>query len=164
MELFRTLIGPDGGGAAALQLCARAVILFGLGVIYIRIAGRRTFSQASPLDIVVAIIVGSNLSRIMIGNTPFIGGLAATLVLVIIHRALAMATLRWNLLARWVKFAPIMLVRNGRIDGDAMTRCALSQEDLLEGLRMEQVETPADVHLAIMESGGKISVVPKRSK
>ena len=92
MEIIRVLIGPDEGNASALQLSVRAVVLLAFGILCIRIAGRRTFSQATPLDIIVAIIVGSNLSRAMTGKAPFFPDLAATLVLVGLHRALAMAT------------------------------------------------------------------------
>ena len=161
MDLFRALIGPDDGAASALQLCARAVILFAFGIACIRIAGRRTFSQASPLDIIVAIVVGSNISRAMTGKAPFLPALAATLLLVVLHRLLAMATLRWSVLARWIKCAPAVLVTDGEVDPDALRRHGISREDLLEGLRMEQAEDPAKVRLATLEAGGKISVVPK---
>lgn len=63
MEVLRTLIGPDNGDASAAQLCARAGILFVFGIAGIRIAGRRTFSQAAPLDIIVALVIGGHLSR-----------------------------------------------------------------------------------------------------
>ena len=55
MDIFRQLIGPDNGDATALQLCARAALLFAFGILCIRIAGRRTFAQYSPLDIIVAV-------------------------------------------------------------------------------------------------------------
>jgi hypothetical protein len=96
MEIFRALIGPDTGDATVAQLCFRAAILFAFGVLCIRIAGRRTFSQITPLDIIVALIIGSNISRAMTGKAPFFGGLAATLVVVVLHRLLAMATLHWS--------------------------------------------------------------------
>jgi uncharacterized membrane protein YcaP (DUF421 family) len=95
MEAFHALIGPEDGSAEWWQLCVRAVILFAAGVAFVRIAGRRTFSQATALDIVVALVIGSNLSRAMTGKAPFLGALAASLVLVLLHRVLAMATLRW---------------------------------------------------------------------
>ncbi len=161
METFRVLIGPDTGEASVLQLCARAVVLFLFGVVCIRIAGRRTFSQITPLDIFVAIIVGSNISRAMTGKAPFFGGLAATLVVVVLHRLIAMATLRWGMLARLFKGRPVILVRDGVADPAAMRRHAISKADLEEGLRMEQVETVDEVRLATLEAGGKISVVRK---
>ncbi|MDB5457018.1 MAG: hypothetical protein JWP92_2603 [Caulobacter sp.] len=161
MELIRALIGPDNGDASAAQLCVRAVVLFVFGIVCIRIAGRRTFSQIAPLDIIVAIIIGSNLSRAMTGKAPFFPGLAATLVIVVLHRLLAMATLRSNVLARWIKCEPVILVRDGAVDREAMARHGISDSDLAEGLRMEQVETVQDIRLATLEGGGKISVVPK---
>jgi uncharacterized membrane protein YcaP (DUF421 family) len=162
MDIFRILIGPDNGDDSALQLCVRAAIVFAIGVAYIRIAGRRTFSRASPLDIMVAIVVGSNLSRIMTGKAPFWPALAATLLLVVLHRALAMAALRWNVLASLVKAGPTTLVRDGVADETAMRRHGVSHDDLLEGLRMEQAETIDQVRLATLEAGGKISVIRKR--
>src|SRR4051794_12739180 len=99
MEILHALIGPDDGDALWWQLCIRAVLLFSAGIVFIRIAGRRMLSRATPLDMVVALIVGSNLSRMMTGKAPFFPGLAATLTLVCLHRAIAMATLRWNWLA-----------------------------------------------------------------
>jgi uncharacterized membrane protein YcaP (DUF421 family) len=161
MDQLRALIGPDTGEANLPQLCVRAALLFVFGVILIRIAGRRTFSRATPLDIVVALVVGSNLSRIMIGRAPFMGGLAATLVLVLLHRLFAMLTLRWSPLASWVKSEPAVLVRDGAVDEKALIRHGLSRSDLLEGLRLEQQDDPSAVRLATLEGGGRISVLPK---
>src|SRR5947208_12939948 len=107
MDMFRAAIGPDNGDATPPQMCVRAVIMLVFGIACIRVAGRRTFAQASPLDIIVAIVVGSNLSRAMTGKAPFVASLTATLLLVILHRVLALAALRWNLLAGWVKVTPV---------------------------------------------------------
>jgi uncharacterized membrane protein YcaP (DUF421 family) len=72
-----------------------------------------------------------------------------------------MATLRWNPIAMLVKSAPTVLVKDGRVDREALRRHGLSQQDLEEGLRMEQVEDCKNVRLAMLEGGGKISVVKK---
>jgi len=162
MEFVRLLIGSDGGDANALQLSARAVILLLFGIICIRISGRRTFSLRSPLDIIVATVVGSNLSRAMTGKAPFFAGLVATFVLVVLHRLLAWASLRSRFVARWVKFRPVLIVRNGIADTAAMKKEGISREDLLEALRGEQIDELSGVRLANLEGGGKISVIPKR--
>ncbi|MFL5298381.1 MAG: DUF421 domain-containing protein [Phenylobacterium sp.] len=161
MDVIRSLIGPDES-AQPWQICVRAVIVLVFGLICLRIAGRRTFAQATPLDIFVAIVVGSNLSRIMTGKASFFGGLAATLLLVILHRLLAMATLRWNLLGRFIKSAPVTIVKDGAVDRRAMARHELGDDDLAEWLRMEGLESVEDVRLATIEPGGKVSVVKKR--
>jgi len=164
MDPLRALIGPDDGQATWEQLCCRAVLLFLFGVICVRFAGRRTFSQATPLDIVVALIVGSNISRMMTGKAAVIPGMSATLELVLLHRALAMSTLRWNTLAKWLKLTPAVLIRDGEVDERALRKHGLSMDDLLEGLRLEQMEGPEKVRLATLEGGGRISVLPIESK
>jgi uncharacterized membrane protein YcaP (DUF421 family) len=163
MEIIRQLIGPDEG-ANVFQMCLRALLLFMVGIFYIRIAGRRTFAQYSPLDIIVALIVGSNLSRLMTGKAAFFPGLAATLSLVILHRIVALATLHWGWLSWLVKARPITVIEDGRPDPKAMKRANMSEEDLYEAIRMEQVAEPSDVKLATLEGGGKLSVLPKRQK
>jgi len=162
MDIFRTLIGPDQGGQTMAQLSFRALILLLFGILCVRIAGRRTFSQATPLDIIVALIVGSNLSRVMTGGAPFWPACAATLVLVIAHRALAMASVRWPAAGRWLKSLPVVLVRDGVADDRAMARHGITP-DLKEGLRLQQLERVEDARLATMERGGRISVIPKTS-
>jgi uncharacterized membrane protein YcaP (DUF421 family) len=162
METFYALIGPENGDAAWWQLSLRAALLLLVGIALVRIAGRRTFSQATTLDIVVALIVGANLSRAMTGKAPFLGAIAATFVLVVLHRLLAMATIRGGPLAGFVKGKPVVLVRDGVVDERGLRRAGLSRDDLLEGLRLEQVERPEDARLAVQENGGRISVLPKQ--
>jgi uncharacterized membrane protein YcaP (DUF421 family) len=164
MELLRTLIGPDDGAASAAQLCVRAAIILVFGIACIRIAGRRTFSQATPLDIIVALVVGGNLSRAMTGKAPFWAGLAATLFLVVLHRLFAALTVRWSWLAKLMKAEPVVLVQDGAADRKAMLQHGIGDKDLLEGLRLQKVETPKDVRLAMLENNGQISVVPKRAR
>lgn len=161
METFYALIGPENGEASALQMSVRAVLLFVAGIAYLRIAGRRTFSKATPLDIIVAVIIGSNLSRAMTGKAPFIGALVATLVLAVLHRLVAMSSLRWSWLADLVKARPVVLVEHGDVDERALKRHGLSQADLAEGLRLEQAASPAEVERATLEANGRISVLPK---
>jgi uncharacterized membrane protein YcaP (DUF421 family) len=161
MDWFRLLIGPDNGSADTLQLSVRAVLLLLFGIACIRIAGRRTFARASPLDIIVAIVVGSNISRIMTGRAAFWPSLAATLVLVVLHRLLAMGSLRWHWIGRLLKGEPAIILRDGRPDRAVMDRHGVTDADLLESLRLKQVERPDQVALATIERGGQISVVPK---
>lgn len=160
MSWFRHLIGPDQG-ADTQQLCVRAILLFIFGIICIRIAGRRTFAQYSPLDIIVALIVGSNISRMMTGKADVIPSGSATLLLVVLHRLLAIGAMRWRALAWLVKAQPVLLVKDGEIDQHALNRANLSTDDLHEAIRLEQFDDPADLRSATLEGSGKVSVVPK---
>ena len=85
MEWIRTIFGAMLD-LSWVQECARAVLVFAYGLVLVRIAGRRVFGKWSALDIIVSIIVGSNLSRAMTGGAPLWGTLAATTLLMGLHR------------------------------------------------------------------------------
>ena len=161
MTLIRDLIGPDDGYQTALQLSLRALFLFAFGVLCVRIAGRRTFSQAAPLDIIVYLIVGSNLSRIMIGGAHVFPSLAATMTLVLLHRLLAYATLRWSPLANWIKAQAKVVVQGGQPVFDVLDAEGISEADLLESLRLHGIGDVSDVELAMLERNGRISAIRK---
>ena len=60
------------------QECARAVVIFVYGFAIVRFVGRRVFGKWAALDIIVSVIVGSNLSRALTGSAELWGTLAAT--------------------------------------------------------------------------------------
>jgi uncharacterized membrane protein YcaP (DUF421 family) len=67
------------------QECARAGLVFGYGLVAVRIAGRRVFGKWSAVDIVVSIMIGSNLSRAITGSAPLWGTLAASTLILALH-------------------------------------------------------------------------------
>ncbi len=160
MEFVRYLIGPDDGYQTIAQLSTRAVIMLAFGILCIRIAGRRAFAQASPLDIIVYLIIGSNLSRVITGKANVFPSMVATLTLVVVHRLLTYATLRRSTLSSMLKAEPTVLVRDGTADEEAMRRKGVGHEDLIEALRLKQIDGIENVQLAVLERGGEISVLP----
>ncbi|SAK73860.1 hypothetical protein AWB80_04181 [Caballeronia pedi] len=90
MSLLLTIFG-EGRDLDPLQMSARAVAVFFSGLVFIRIAGRRSFGQRSPFDYVVAILLGATLSRVIVGASPAIPTVAASFVIVLVHRIVAWA-------------------------------------------------------------------------
>jgi uncharacterized membrane protein YcaP (DUF421 family) len=159
MQFVRFLIGPDNGYQTMAQLSMRAVVMLAFGILCIRIAGRRAFAQASPLDIIIYLIIGSNLSRVITGKANVFPAIAATLTLVIVHRLLAYATLHKSAFSSMLKAEPTVLIRNGTTDEVAMRKKGIGNEDLMEALRLKQIEAIEDVRLAVLERGGEISAL-----
>lgn len=63
-----TLLFGSLGHVSWLQECARAAVIFAYGLVLVRVAGRRVFGKWAALDIIVSVIVGSNLSRALTGK------------------------------------------------------------------------------------------------
>lgn len=144
------------------QECARAVVIFFYGLVMLRLSGRRTFAQFSAVDLVVSIIVGSNLSRAMTGEVPFWGTLASVAVLVALHLILAYAAAGSPMIARWVEGDAVLLAKDGVLREAARLRCKISLADLEESLRQHGLDGLAELSEArklILEPSGKISVI-----
>jgi uncharacterized membrane protein YcaP (DUF421 family) len=142
-----------------VQECARAALVFAYGLAMVRVAGRREFGRWAAIDIVISIVVGSNLSRALTGNAPLAGTLAATTLLMLLHWLLAHAAARSPFVSRLVEGRAIELGRGGRIEPDRLRRLAVSEADLAEALRQAGAEAPDATRLIMLEPSGKISVL-----
>ncbi|HEX8443413.1 MAG TPA: YetF domain-containing protein [Allosphingosinicella sp.] len=137
----------------------RAVLIFFYGLLLVRIAGRRVFGRWSAIDIVVSIVIGSNLSRALTGNAPLWGTLAATTLLMALHYGLAHAAVRMRWVSRLIEGAPICLADAGKADERAMRRQGVSLADLHEALRDKGLEHVAQTRLINLEPSGNVTVL-----
>lgn len=157
------LLGADAAHILWWQMSLRAVIVFLAGVLLIRLAGARTFARGSPIDIVVAVILGSNLSRAITGSAQLLPTLLASAVIVGVHAILIRATLLSHPLALLLKGRPAILLEDGEAKGEVLRREGISKGDWEELLRAAGVTDPSEVRLAVRERSGGVSVL-KRSK
>lgn len=144
------------------QECARAVVIFFYGLVMLRLSGRRTFAHLSAVDLIISIIVGSNLSRAMTGGVPFWGTLASVAVLVALHLILAYAAAGNPTIARWVEGDAVLLAKDGAIREAARMRCKISLADIEESLREHGLDGMAELSRTrklMLEPSGKISVI-----
>lgn len=151
----------DGPGAGAMAL--RAVIVYAVTLVLVRLGSRRLLAKPSAFDVIVAIMLGSIMSRAINGSAPFAPTLAAGAVLLLMHWAFAMLAVRVHWLSASLKGARIVLVRDGKVLGDGMRRAGITDEDLAEALRLQMHDDdPSKVEAAYMERSGDISVIPHK--
>lgn len=150
------------GDLTTAQECARAVLILAYGLVAIRLAGRRMFAKWSALDIVVSIIVGSNLSRTLTGTAPLLGTLAATTLLMALHWLLARLAALSPGLSRLIEGRPVSLVDEGRRTFDARVRWGVSDADLDEAIRQQDAGSVEETQAIVLEPSGKISVLKRR--
>lgn len=105
-----------------------------------RLAGRRVFGKWAALDIIVSIVVGSNLSRALTGSAPLFGTLAATTLLMGLHWILAHVAARSAVVSRIFEGAPVKLAMAGKLEPAKLRRDAISDADLDDALRQAGME------------------------
>ncbi len=156
------VFGSDTETITLPQAASRAVLIFVYGVVIFRLAYSRMFSQSTDFDIVVAILIGSALSRTLTGNAKLLPTLAATTTLVVLHALLARLAWHWRKVGWLTKGVEVRLIDAGQIDWRAMRRTAITLNDLLEAARAKGIEDLSHIEAAILERNGRINVILKQ--
>jgi uncharacterized membrane protein YcaP (DUF421 family) len=157
MDTLYVIIGQSDGSISWWQMCVRGVLIMLLGLLLIRLFGIRAFGKQSALDILVAIIVGSNFSRALTGNAPFVPTLATTSLIVALFWLLQRLAAHWRMLALILKGNPIVLIQGGESNEAAMRSAGVTNDDIEEAARLSGVSTSQRIVVARMERNGKIS-------
>jgi uncharacterized membrane protein YcaP (DUF421 family) len=143
------------------QEIARALLIFTYGIVIVRIAGRRIFGKWAALDVIVSLIIGSNLSRALTGSAPLWGTLAASTVLIAIHWLLGHAVARYSWASHLLEGRPIRLARDGKLDHRRRKAHSVSEADVAEALRTQGVERVEDVGDIMLEPSGKLTAIKR---
>ena len=162
MEQLHALIGTQGEDISWWQMSIRACLVFLIGVLIVRFASTRAFGKWSALDIILAVVVGSNLGRAMTGNAPFVATVVATCVLLALHDLLIRASARWSWLCLITKGRSVQLVRDGAPLETAMRRAGIGERDLDLALRAAGHADLEEVKSVTLERNGDITVVDRR--
>ncbi|HUR93291.1 MAG TPA: YetF domain-containing protein [Gemmatimonadales bacterium] len=143
----------------ALAAAIRTLAVYAFAVVAVRLGSKRFLSQASAFDVIVAIMLGSIMSR-AISTPPLWPMLLSGAVLIAAHSLLAALAYRLDWLGPVVKGRPRLLLRDGRVDHDAMRQAKVSRQDLEQAVRLQVGETDLSrVRQARLERDGSISVV-----
>jgi len=161
MEIIHELFGQEKD-INTLQMSLRAVVLFFLTLLFIRIAGGRSFGLKTAFDNIIVIMLGATMSRAVTGASPFVPTVAAGLVMVVVHRLLGLAGFYNKRINHWIKGAFYNLYQDGKFDHDALKKCSLTEDDVLEEVRINTNADKLDKVQAInMERSGKLSIIKK---
>lgn len=143
----------------------RTLILYALVISALRIMGKRQVGELQPGELVVAIMI-SDLGAIPLGDTslPLGSGVVPILTLIGAELMLSLLSLKSDRMRRLLTGSPSVLIRNGVIQADEMRKNRYNLEDLAEGLRAKDCYSVEDVHTAILETNGSLSIILKGDK
>jgi len=138
-----------------------AVIYFGV-LVLLRIAGKRTLSEATAFDFVLLLIIAEAVQQALLGDDYSItNALLVVGTLIGIDIAMSLLKRRFPRLERVIDGQPLMLIENGRLLEDHMRKARVDESDILEAARRRQgLEHIDQIKYAVLEQSGGISVIP----
>lgn len=141
------------------EFIARALIVYVFLIGLLRLTGRRQVGQLAPFDLVLLLVLSNAVQNAMNGgDNSVLGGVLSAVTLVGANWTLSYLTFRSKRLARAIEGRPQVLVHNGHVYRDVMEREKLTQSELDAALRLAGCASVADVHFAVLENNGQISV------
>jgi len=162
MEDIIHYIFGQGKDLNTLQMCSRALVVFFIALIMVRLAGRRTFGKRTAFDNTLAIILGAILSRAIVGASPFVPTVCSSLLLVLLHRLLAYACIKSSFIDHYLKGGSMPLYQNGAINTKNLTKSLFTEKDLMGDVRLKGNATKLEeIHEIYMETSGEVSVIRK---
>ena len=140
----------------------KTALIFIFGYTLIHIMGKHHIGNMTPLDFLVAIVLGNILVQPIVAeevSLTFVYGGVLIAIYIIFSRLILVNPFR-----KLLTFKPATLVVNGVIDMEAMKKERITVHHLLAELRMAGYSSLDDVRYAILEETGQISVSPKADK
>lgn len=145
------------------QFVLRAIVIYVMVMVLVRVSGKRAVGQFTPFDLVLLILIGNAVQNGLNGGDNSIAGafiLAATLIA--LNYGVAFATSRWPRAEHFVEGVPRVLARDGVLFKEVLREELVSEADFLESLRMNNIGELKDVALALLETNGSISVISRQ--
>jgi uncharacterized membrane protein YcaP (DUF421 family) len=151
-----------GNDLSPLQMAVRALVMFVIALVMIRLGGMRIFGKKSALDFIIVIMLGAIMARGITGASPFASVVVASAVMVAVNRVLAWACGKSEKLNNIIKGRELLLYHNGEKLWDNMRKSSLTKSDLMESLRLETKRKNFDgVDKVFLENNGRISFILK---
>ena len=140
----------------------RAIILYFIVVFIMRIMGKRQIGQLQPFELVIALMV-SELAAMPMQDTsiPLFHGIIPIITLLVLQVLLSTLQLKSEAARTIFCGRPSILIEKGKININELKNNRLNLNDLLEELRLKEYYNLEDIEYAILETGGKVSIIPK---
>ena len=148
-----------------ITVLVRAMILFFVAVLMMRVMGKRQIGQLQPYELVIAIMIAELAATPMEDiSLPLLYGIVPMLTLMMLHSVLSIASLKSQRLRALISGRPSILVKRGVVQEAELRRNCYDLNDLLEEIRASGIQNPTDTCTAILETSGKMSVFPHAGK
>jgi uncharacterized membrane protein YcaP (DUF421 family) len=139
----------------------RAIGCYLLLLFIVRLSGKRGLAQVTIFDLILLLLISQTVGQIGDDSSLTTAAIIA-ITLVVINRANDTIAHRWADMSHVLEDAPLILIENGVVHEDRMTRMKIRLDDILENGRLDEgVERLDQIKHATLERSGAISIIAK---
>lgn len=148
-----------------MSIVFKTVVLYFLIVIAYRIMGKKEIGKLSIIDLIVSILI-AELAAISIEqyDSSILISIIPILCLVVIEMIFSYIGLKSPKFRKMVEGSPVVIIKNGKLNFEAMSKLRYSLEDLITQLREQSIKSIEEVNYAVLENNGKLSIFEKETE
>ena len=153
-------LGVEPKDLTLLQISLRGIIVFIVTLLMVRLGHKRSLARKTAFDAVLLVILASVLSRAINGSAAFFATLGGGVVLVLLHRMLALLAYHSHWFGIIIKGRPEAIVEDGEYLWQPMRRNHVSVHDIQEDMRLSMhADDISKIKKARVERSGDVSFI-----
>ena len=143
----------------------RAIVLYILVLIVMRLMGKREIGQLQPFELAISIMI-ADLAAVPMAETgvPLTNGIMPILGLLVMHLVISIINMKSSRAREIICGKPSILIYRGKVDQKVLKKERFTINELEERLRDNSIFNIGDVEYAILETSGQVTVIPKPNK
>lgn len=145
-----------------LRVTLRAIMSMFTLFFVTKMLGKKQVSQMSLFDYVVGISIGNFAAEMTINlESHFLNGTLAVILFGIVAYIVSVGTMKSIKMRRYFMGVPTIVIQDGKLLYNNLKKIKFDINDLLQECRTAGYFDIADIEYALMETNGRISILPK---
>ncbi|HJV49306.1 MAG TPA: YetF domain-containing protein [Geothrix sp.] len=144
------------------EFVLRALLVYGFLLITLRLTGKRQVGQLAPFDLVLLLVLSNAVQNSMnAGDNTVAAGFILVGTLLAVNGVMSWFTWRNKRAELLLEGRPQILVHHGQLDERILASERITRHELMAAVRQAGIADLEDVHVAILETNGRINVIAK---
>ena len=145
-----------------MDIVVRAAVAFCFVFLLTRLIGRRELSSLQPFDLMLLIVIGDLIQQGITQNDLSVTGLVLTVgVFGLMTLAASYVGFRFPRVRPILEPEPLILIEDGKVIERNLRKERITAAEIAGEARLQQIDSLDKVKWAVLESGGRISFIPK---
>jgi uncharacterized membrane protein YcaP (DUF421 family) len=145
-----------------MDVALRAIVAFLFLLLVTRLVGRRELSSLEPFDVILLVVMGDLIQQgVTQADNSITGIVIAVGVFALMAVATSYASFRFRRLRPVLDGQPVILLEDGKLIERNLRNERLTEEEVAQEARLQQIASLDQVAWAVLESTGRISFIPK---
>ena len=151
-----------GNSIPIFELILRGTVVYLFVLALLRFSGKREMGQLTAIELVAILLISNAVQNAMNGgDNSLIGGLVLAATIIALSTVIAIFGYRHRKFRHLLEGTPTLLIRHGVILEQHLKKELITHEELVHMLRRQGIKDISTIDVAILESGGTLSIIQK---